>query len=111
MIMRDPCLVSHILQITHIIDGKEVECKLAVPKDEITQNRAIRKLFVGGLGSDVSQEEFHSYFAQFGEIEDSVVMRDKLTGKPRGFGFITFSNPRSLSYALRMYDRHSIKGK
>ncbi|KAK1322942.1 Heterogeneous nuclear ribonucleoprotein 1 [Acorus calamus] len=48
------------------------------------------KIFVGGLPKAITVQEFHDFFVQFGPIKDSVVMHDKVTGRPRGFGFITF---------------------
>lgn len=52
-----------------------------------------RKLFVGGLPSDVTSEEFNSFFEQFDKVVHSVVMFDRITGRSRGFGFVTFENP------------------
>jgi len=50
-----------------------------------------RKLFVGGLPTDVTEEEFLLFFQQFGEVLDSVVMIDRETRRSRGFGFVTFA--------------------
>lgn len=54
-----------------------------------------RKLFVGGLPSNVTDQEFRTFFEQFGEISDSVVMFDRDTRRSRGFGFVTFVDPVS----------------
>ncbi len=40
------------------------------------------------------------YFSQFGAVTDSVVMKDPVTGKPRGFGFITFEDPAVVDKVL-----------
>jgi len=53
-----------------------------------------RKLFVGGLPTDVSDHEFLDYFKQFGEVIDSVVIIDRITKRSRGFGFVTFANEK-----------------
>ena len=40
----------------------------------------------------VTEAEFHEFFAQFGEITDSVVMFDRETHRSRGFGFVTYED-------------------
>lgn len=61
-----------------------------------------RKLFVGGLPSDVTDEEFRTFFEQFGELIDSIVMFDRETHRSRGFGFVTFEDPEVSSRLLMM---------
>lgn len=70
-----------------------------------------KKIFVGGLPTDLTEEDFSEYFHPYGEISDCVVMYDRVTGAPRGFGFITFSDEASVDYVLRDYYKHKIKGK
>ena len=53
------------------------------PQDE-------RKLFVGGLPKEVSQEELNEHFSQFGEIESINLKRDLNTGRCRGFCFVIY---------------------
>uniref|UniRef100_A0A7S2V9X9 RRM domain-containing protein n=1 Tax=Entomoneis paludosa TaxID=265537 RepID=A0A7S2V9X9_9STRA len=52
-----------------------------------------RKLFVGGLPADITDDEFRAFFEKFGELMDSVVMFDYETHRSRGFGFVTFKDP------------------
>lgn len=51
-----------------------------------------RKLFVGGLPTNVNDKQFLCFFEQFGEVIDSVVMVDRNTKRSRGFGFVTFAS-------------------
>lgn len=69
-----------------------------------------RKIFVGGLSANLTEEEFRNYFEQFGEITDVVVMHDSLTQRPRGFGFITFDSEESVENVMRK-SFHELGGK
>jgi RNA recognition motif-containing protein len=52
---------------------------------------------------------FNKHFGKYGEITDSVIMRDRHTGQPRGFGFITFADPSVVDKVIE--DTHVINGK
>jgi len=51
------------------------------------------KMFIGGLSWETTQEKLQDYFSKYGELTDSVVMRDGPSGRSRGFGFVTYKNP------------------
>jgi len=50
------------------------------------------KLFIGGLSWDTTDEQFLTFFQEFGNVIDHIVMRNP-DGQSRGFGFVTFENP------------------
>lgn len=60
-----------------------------------------RKLFVGGLSFKTEEESLKTFFSQYGEVVDCVVMRDNVTKRPRGFGFITFANVSQVDEAQK----------
>ncbi|XP_031476074.1 glycine-rich RNA-binding protein 3, mitochondrial-like [Nymphaea colorata] len=64
------------------------------------------KLFVGGIAWRTTKETFTEHFQKYGEITDSVIMKDKRTKKPRGFGFVTFADPSVVELVLK--DEHVI---
>jgi len=64
------------------------------------------KLFVGGLNYDTSDDVFTKYFEGFGEVIDSIIMIDKQTNKPRGFGFVTFKNAEDMEKCLAHEGQH-----
>lgn len=64
------------------------------------------KIFVGGLASSITEDEFRSYFEKFGRITDVVIMYDKATGNPRGFGFITFDSEEAVDNVLKNNYHH-----
>lgn len=49
-----------------------------------------KKIFVGGLPSTLTEEQFRQYFESYGDVTDVVIMFDQTTNRPRGFGFISF---------------------
>ncbi|KAK9028571.1 hypothetical protein V6N11_025727 [Hibiscus sabdariffa] len=53
------------------------------------------KVFVGGLPWEAPTEGMRRYFEQFGEILEAVIITDKITGKSKGYGFVTFRDPDS----------------
>ena len=68
------------------------------------------KMFIGGLYWKTTPENVREYFSQFGDVAEVVVMKQATTGRSRGFGFITFSNPGSVNKVLA-YPAHQLDGK
>lgn len=54
-------------------------------------------------------DRFTSYFSKYGEIADSVIMTDKYSGRPRGFGFVTFADSSVADKVLE--ECHVIDGR
>jgi len=70
-----------------------------------------RKLFVGGLPTDITQPEFEEFFSQFGELQKAVVMFDRETGRSRGFGFVTYVDLEISKSLLQMGDHEDGVGR
>nr|GEW11588.1 heterogeneous nuclear ribonucleoprotein 1 [Tanacetum cinerariifolium] len=51
------------------------------------------KIFIGGLPKETEYNEFNNHFGKYGDITDSMIMKDHMSGQPRGFGFITYADP------------------
>lgn len=114
---RDPKVVNTVMVKEHTLDGKLVrlECpkcyiqnedpntntqidpKRAIPRDE--QERTA-KIFVGGVSQEASQDQFADFFKNFGNVLDATLMMDKETGRPRGFGFVTFDSEAAVDRTL-----------
>ena len=58
------------------------------------------KLYVGNLPFSVDESQLREIFAQYGEISELALIMDRDTGRPKGFGFITFANQQSAEKAL-----------
>lgn len=126
MDIRD-LLCFQILNLIHLVWPLgfciQVEAKKAVPReDQLLLNRGpncipgfpspgrTKKIFVGGLASNVSKSDFKKYFDQFGTIIDVVVMYDHSTKRPRGFGFITYDSEDAVDRVL-IKAFHHLNGK
>lgn len=49
-------------------------------------------MFLGGLHLDTTEDEIRDIMQEFGAVEDAVIIREKGTKKPRGFGFVVFED-------------------
>ncbi|CDF36906.1 Putative Heterogeneous nuclear ribonucleoprotein [Chondrus crispus] len=98
----------------HDLDGRQVEAKRAVPRNEGAHHTTKCKVFVGGLPSSCGPDEFRAYFSQFGEVVDAQVMIDHNTGNSRGFGFVTFGSEATVNSVVgpgKSNTDHEIMGK
>lgn len=60
------------------------------------------KIFVGNISYGAVASDLESAFAGFGEIQDIKIAKDRVTGKSRGFGFVTFTSADDAKKALTM---------
>mmetsp|Transcript_20139 Transcript_20139/g.43307 ORF Transcript_20139/g.43307 Transcript_20139/m.43307 type:complete len:299 (+) Transcript_20139:48-944(+) len=91
----------------HVIDGRVVDVKFAVPKDEVQSN----KVFVGGLPHECTTDALSEYFGMYGTVVDATIQRDRRTNRSRGFGFVRFLRNSSVELVMKHYDKHAIQGK
>lgn len=93
----------------------------------VDANILARKMFIGGLNWETTDrmclayeelsvtsnkdrtESLRDYFSQFGEVQECTVMRDSATGRSRGFGFLTFRDPKTVNTV--MVKEHYLDGK
>lgn len=59
-----------------------------------------RKIFIGGLSYATDDDKLRKYFGVYGSVQDAVVMKDPVSRRSRGFGFITFSDVQAVDNAL-----------
>ncbi|KAJ6871991.1 RNA-binding protein 1-like isoform X2 [Populus alba x Populus x berolinensis] len=139
VVFSDAASAARALQDRHVIRGRTVEVKKAIPKTEKHQEHRHRhphgnqetasngpgmnsdnstgnenyyrtkKIFVGGLSSSLTDEQFRNYFEKFGRTVDAVVMQDS-SNKPRGFGFVTFDSEECVAKVMRN-SFHDLNGK
>ncbi|PPR04918.1 hypothetical protein CVT24_007162 [Panaeolus cyanescens] len=86
---EDPASVNAVMVREHYLDGKVIDPKRAIPRQE---HQRATKLFIGGLAGSVTSESMREFFSQFGKVIDSTVMLDRETGRSKGFGFVSFED-------------------
>ncbi|CAF0706446.1 unnamed protein product [Brachionus calyciflorus] len=69
------------------------------------------KIFIGGLSWNTTKEMLQNEFMKYGEVVDSIVMRNAETGASRGFGFVTFKDQQSTELVISSGNQHTIDGK
>ncbi len=69
------------------------------------------KLYVGNMSFKTSEDELRSAFGQFGNVTDVYVAMDKMTGRPRGFAFVTFSSPEEAKVAAEKLNGADLGGR
>jgi cold-inducible RNA-binding protein len=69
------------------------------------------KLFIGGLSWDTTDDSLRAAFEKYGQIEDAVVIKDRETGRSRGFGFITYSSPEEAQEAISAMNDQDLDGR
>jgi len=70
-----------------------------------------RKLYVGNLSFDTTDEDLREAFSKFGEIVSAVIVKDRLSGRSRGFGFVEFSNEANAQSAKEAMNGKNVKGR
>ncbi|XP_047262698.1 probable RNA-binding protein ARP1 isoform X4 [Capsicum annuum] len=59
----------------------------------------LTKVFVGGLAWETPKEAMREHFDKYGDILEAVIISDKLTGRSKGYGFVTFKDAESAKKA------------
>lgn len=69
------------------------------------------KLYVGNMSFKTSEDELRSAFSQFGTVSDVYVAMDKMTGRPRGFAFVTMGTPEEAKLAAEKLNGVDLGGR
>ena len=78
--------------------GNRFEKSKVSPGTETSQMST--KLFVGNLSFKTTENDLQDAFAAHGTVLETNLMMDRMTGRPRGFGFVTMSTPEEAQKAI-----------
>lgn len=96
----------------HTIDGRTVEAKRAVPREDVGRPEISgnsQKIYVGRLGSEITEDDLREHFGNFGNVTGVNIVKDK-EGQSRGFGFVEFDDSDPVDKLVLQKD-HEINGK
>ncbi len=71
----------------------------------------MKKLFVGGLSWNTTDDGLRQAFERFGEVTEAKVITDRDTGRSRGFGFVSFSDDQAASAAINEMNGTDLDGR
>lgn len=95
VVAADQLTYDNILEATHNIKGRIVECKKMIFDTELleqhNQESNQRKIFVCGLSKKTTNEDLISYFSTFGPVSIAYIVNHYNGQKSRGFGFVCFA--------------------
>ncbi|HZM20120.1 MAG TPA: RNA-binding protein [Anaerolineales bacterium] len=66
------------------------------------------KIYVGNLAKSTSQEDLNTLFAQAGQVVSVDVIKDRNSGEPKGFAFITMSAQSEADKAISLFNAYSL---
>ncbi|KAJ4295732.1 hypothetical protein N0V88_004434 [Collariella sp. IMI 366227] len=69
------------------------------------------KLFIGGLAWHTDETTLRQKFEEFGVVEEAVVVKDRDTGRSRGFGFVRFTNEDDAQKAIATMNNVEFDGR
>ncbi|KAM7254452.1 hypothetical protein ACFE04_003832 [Oxalis oulophora] len=110
----DPAVADKVLKQEHNIDGRTVEVKMTVPREDMDVNKGVtrtKKIFIGGIPPSLTDDELKEYFSPYGSIVEHQIMLDHKTGRSRGFGFVTFDTEDAVEQVFSEGRTHELAGK
>jgi len=69
------------------------------------------KLFVGNLSFNTTENDLQDAFAAHGTVVEANLMVDRMTSRPRGFGFVTMSTPEEAQNAVTAMNGKELSGR
>ncbi len=69
------------------------------------------KLYVGNLSYSVTEDQLRELFAKHGEVKDVVIIKDKMTERSKGFGFVELSNDAEIQKAIDSLNDTEFEGR
>jgi RNA recognition motif-containing protein len=80
-------------------------------KDKEKEHIMDAKMYVGNLSYDVTQEELQALFEAHGAVSDVFIVKDRESGRPRGFAFVTMEEKSAMDAAIEALNGEEFMGR
>lgn len=70
-----------------------------------------KKLYVGNLSYDTTEDALHAAFAEVGEVASVTIITDRMSGRSKGFGFVEMTTDEAASEAIGRLNGHMLDGR
>ena len=71
----------------------------------------MKKIFVGNLSYEATEEDLRSMFEAHGEVSSVSLITDRMTGRPRGFAFVEMNDNGAADKAIEALNLQEIRGR
>jgi len=69
------------------------------------------KLYVGNLSFETTENDLQDLFEQHGQVSETRLMMDRMTGKSRGFAFVTLNDAAQANAAMNALNGYELNGR
>ena len=69
------------------------------------------KLYIGNLPWSVDDAKLKELFSEYGEVTEAVIIKDKFSGRSKGFAFVTFTDDEAGKKAMSEMNGKEIDGR
>ena len=70
-----------------------------------------KKLYVGNLSYDMTEDALKDTFSQAGTVESAIIIKDKMSGRSKGFGFVEMSTDEEAQKAIETFNGKEFDGR
>ena len=71
----------------------------------------MKKLYVGNLPFSTTEDDLKQMFAPYGEVTTVTIIKDKFSGRSKGFGFVEMSTDEEATKAVEMFNGQDLDGR
>ena len=92
-------------------DVRQVALRRPIIRENKQNLENSMKMYVGNLSFDASEADLRELFSQFGPVTEAALVMDRMTGRPRGFAFVTMATKEAMDAAIHELNNKDFMGR